>query len=112
MLLFFVGGRILVNSRGRPNACVVHQITIKNNTVSPGSTSGHLCDKLTFTNSDNVNREIAFGPHEHHVSYDGVSERIIGKNQSFSITLNKVGKYQFHDHIHDSVLGYFNVYSN
>ena len=90
----------------------MHQVTIKNNKVTPELSVGHLCDKITFTNLDNVDREIAFGPHEHHVAYDGISERIIGKNQSFSITLDKVGKYRFHDHIHDTLVGYFDVYSN
>lgn len=89
---------------------ITHQITIQNNQVSPQITDGKLCDKLTFINDDNVTREIAFGPHEHHVPYDGIAERLLSKNRSFTITLNKAGMYHFHDHIHDEVAGYFNVY--
>lgn len=68
-----------------------------------------MCDTLTFTNKDAIAREIAFGPHEHHVPYDGVAERVLNKNQSFTVTLNQTGNFRWHDHLHDEVEGTFAV---
>lgn len=88
---------------------ITHQVVIQNDKTSPATTEGKLCDKITFTNKDNISREIGFGPHEHHEPYDGVGERVISKDQSFTITLNKAGTYHYHDHLHDEVEGYFIV---
>jgi len=41
--------------------------------------------------------------------YDGVAERFLNKNESFTITLNATGTYHWHDHLHDEVEGYFTV---
>jgi len=43
------------------------------------------------------------------VPYDGVAERVLGKGQSFTITLNQAGNFHWHDHLHDEVEGYFTV---
>ncbi len=87
-------------------------IKIKDNHVSPENSYAKKCDKLTFINSDKVSRLIAFGPHEEHQAYDGISEKILKYNQSFSINLNQTGLYHFHDHLDDSVSGYFSVSQN
>lgn len=88
---------------------VVHLVSIRNDTATPQHTQAKLCDALTITNSDNRLLLIAFGPHEHHQPYDGVTERMLTNNQSLTITLNKAGTYTFHDHLQDKVKGVFTV---
>lgn len=75
-----------------------YQVTIQNGKVLPARTEAHKCDTLVITNADSRARLIAFGPHDHHVSYDGVSERVLGQGQSLSITLVTPGTFTFHDH--------------
>lgn len=111
-----IGGVLLIDgSHGKADgACsdakpVTHQVTVKDSKLSFTATKGKLCDKIRFTNLDNVTREIAFGPHEDHVAYDGIAERVLTKGQSFTITLDKTGTYHFHDHLHDEVDGHFSV---
>lgn len=87
----------------------LYTATIKNDQVSPQTTKAGLCDKLQILNKDNITREIAFGNHDHHVPYDGVTTRTLRQGQSFTITLNAAGSYHFHDHFHDEVGGFFNV---
>lgn len=84
-------------------------ISISGSRPRPADISARLCDKLTFVNNDKVTREIAFGPHDNHIPYDGVAEKFLNKNQSFTVTLNKVGTYHWHDHLHDEVQGDFTV---
>lgn len=86
-----------------------HTVTIADNRPNFASLKARLCDRLTFMNKDNLTREIAFGTHDDHVPYDNVTEKFLNKNQSFTITLNKVGTYHWHDHLHDEVQGYFTV---
>jgi hypothetical protein len=94
-------------------ACVAigsdRKVVIKNNTMTPDHVSAPRCDKLTITNNDDINRLIAFGPHEHHVAYDGVTERLLTPGQSLTVTLNQLGNFEFHDHLHDEVQGTFTV---
>lgn len=91
------------------NTAESHTIMIMNGKTEPGSVTGKLCDSLTITNMDTVAREISFGPHEVHVPYDGVAERVLNAGQSFTITLNQTGSFHLHDHLHDEVEGYFTV---
>lgn len=77
--------------------------------VLPTHTSAKLCDKLTIINRDHKDRLVAFGRHDSHISYDGVSERNLGPNQSLTVTLIRQGDYRFHDHFDDDVSGTFTV---
>jgi hypothetical protein len=86
-----------------------HLVIIKNGAASPTHVTGHLCDSLTVTNTDDVLRFIAFGRHDEHVAYDGVTEKTIEKDQSFTVTLNQTGSFKFHDHMHDEVAATFTV---
>lgn len=86
-----------------------YHVVITNGKASNDNLRAHMCDTLTFTNKDAIAREIAFGPHEHHVPYDGVAERVLNKNQSFTVTLNQTGNFRWHDHLHDEVEGTFAV---
>ena len=86
-----------------------YSIMIMDGKVEPSTTTAKLCDTLTITNMDSQAREIAFGPHAEHVPYDGVAEKVLNKDQSFTITLKQTGTFHFHDHVHDEVQGYFTV---
>jgi len=86
-----------------------HVVTIRNGKASEVQTAGKLCETFTVTNWDNTPREIAFGVHDHHMAYDGVEEKLLGKGKSLTVTLDKTGVYHWHDHLHDEVEGYLTV---
>jgi hypothetical protein len=86
-----------------------HQVVIQNDKVLPQHTDAKRCDRLSITNLDDQDRVIAFGPHEHHVAYDGVTERYLNQNGKFSVTLVQPGNFRFHDHEQDIVQGTFTV---
>lgn len=116
MVIVAIGGALVLGLRGHGSAdvCkatkVIHKVVIARDHVTPsGTIRASLCDRLEITNQDAEAREIAFGPHERHVPYDGVAERVLNKGQSLTITLNKSGTYHWHDHEHDEVEGYFKV---
>lgn len=85
------------------------QAVIKQDRVMPASLQASLCDRLTITNNDHRTREIAFGQHEHHEAYDGVTEKILNQGQSMTILLNQIGNFRFHDHDDDTVQATFVV---
>ena len=103
-----IGGTAIFHSKSGKNS-ESHQVMIMDSKVDSPHIKAKFCDTITFTNMDNVTREIAFGPHEHHVPYDGVAEKLLTGGQSFTITLNQVGSFHWHDHTHDEVEGYFTV---
>jgi len=103
------GGRATGENCQTSRKVTAYKVTIVGSKVSDDHIQGRLCDTLTFTNEDVVIREVAFGPHEHHVPYDGVADRVLGKGQSLTITLNQAGSFHWHDHLHDEVEGYFTV---
>jgi plastocyanin len=88
---------------------IAHAVTIESNVVSPQHTDAALCDTLTIVSMDNRIRLIAFGTHDDHQPYDGVSEKTLEKNQSFTVTLDQAGTFTFHDHLEESVEGTFTV---
>lgn len=86
-----------------------HFVEAKDNKMQPDFINAKLCDELTIINKDDKTRRIAFGEHEKHIEYDGISEKIIKKDESFTITLNKSGSYIFHDHFQEEVKAQFTV---
>ncbi|MEK7594563.1 MAG: hypothetical protein AAB436_02930 [Patescibacteria group bacterium] len=86
-----------------------HRVAIKNDIVTPQHTEASLCDSLTITNQDAHIRLIAFGQHDKHVAYDGVTETVLGKGQSLTLELNQAGTYRFHDHDNEATAGDFTV---
>ncbi len=76
-----------------------HVVTIQNNAPSSAHITGKLCDTLTIINNDPKLRLIAFGPHDQHVAYDGVTEQILAEGQSLTVTMNQAGTYTLHDHL-------------
>jgi hypothetical protein len=93
-------------------AVTVHRVTIEHDTVTPAHTAARRCDKLIITNLDSKPRLLAFGRHEDHISYDGVSERVVPQGQSLQITLITTGTYLFHDHDEATITGTFTVVAN
>jgi hypothetical protein len=86
-----------------------YTITIRDGKASKTSLNAKKCDTLTITNDDSETREIAFGPHDHHIAYDGVRDRIVHQSESLTVTLIKTGTYHWHDHLHDELEGNFTV---
>ncbi len=86
-----------------------HIVILKNDKATPSHTDGKLCDTLKITNEDATGRLVAFGQHDHHQPYDGVTEQGLEKEQSLTVTMNKTGTFEFHDHIGDIVKGNFTV---
>jgi hypothetical protein len=86
-----------------------HRVMISNGAVTPVHTDAVLCDTLTITNADNRYRIVAFGPHDDHQPYDGVTEKLLSLNQSFTVILNKPGAFTFHDHLDETAAGSFTV---
>lgn len=86
-----------------------HAVFIRDNKVEPENTDAQRCDTLTVTNLDNVPRIMAFGAHDRHVAYDGVTERYLTENGKFTVTLIQPGTFHFHDHEDDDVRGTFTV---
>ena len=86
-----------------------HLVLIANNQVQPRYTAARVCDTLTIKNTDPVIRLVAFGEHDHHTPYDGTTEKVLGQNQSLTVTLDQKGNYEFHDHLDDAVQGTFTV---
>ena len=88
---------------------VVHEVNIENDKMVPAHTDAKRCDTLIITNLDDQQRIIAFGKHEKHIAYDGVSERYLSQKGTFSITLIQSGTFLFHDHEEEDVRGTFTV---
>lgn len=80
------------------------QLHIQNNAFVPKTLTAHTCDRLLITNDDQAIREIAFGPHDHHINYPGFGlGRVLGPDQQLSITLLLPGNFEIHDHLNDNV---------
>jgi hypothetical protein len=105
----FLAQRTSSNMSCADVAGVTHTVTIDRSAVQPTHTIAKRCDQLTIINHDGVTREMAFGDHDKHVSYDGITQKFIGKDQSLTVVLDKIGDYHFHDHLHDEVSGTFTV---
>jgi hypothetical protein len=86
-----------------------YELSIKDNGFSPAYVEARRCDTLIIKNLDDRARLIAFGKHEQHIPYDGISERYLLKNEEFSVTLDKTGTFLIHDHNQDEVKATFVV---
>jgi cytochrome o ubiquinol oxidase operon protein cyoD len=86
-----------------------HRVIIKDGLVSPYLTTAKLCDTLTITNEDDVDREITFGTHPDHGTYAGRDGKKLHKGKSYTFTLSQPGTEQFHDHDRPEAHGNFTV---
>ena len=87
----------------------VHHAAFRHGVVAPRTTAARRCDTLIITNEDDQIRLVAFGPHDHHEPYDGVTEKILSQRQSLTIVLDQAGSYSFHDYLDDNAIGYFTL---
>ncbi len=111
-VMFFVVAPHLGNSHGEtscPRTGTQHTAVVKDGKVTPAHTDAKRCDTLTITNEDARARLMAFGMHDKHVAYDGVSQQRLEQGQRFTVTLNKTGDYLFHDHYDEDAKGTFSV---
>lgn len=86
-----------------------YQAVIQADKIKPTHIDARQCDRLTIVNRDDDTRLLAFGLHEKHRPYDGVSERLLSQGQSLTVTLIQTGNFRLHDHIHDEVQATFTV---
>ena len=80
-----------------------HKVVIDGDKMTPEHTSGKRCETLTITNHDDKHRMLAFGVHNNHVAYDGISEYSLSHDQSVTVTLVQTGNFIFHDHMDEAV---------
>lgn len=88
---------------------VSHWVIIENGAVDVPKTDAKLCDTLTIMNRDVELRDVAFGPHDEHITYDGITEKLLAQGQSFTVVLNQPGTFTFHDHEDATIGGTFTV---
>lgn len=84
-------------------------VTISGGKPSINDINARVCDKLTIVNADDQLRLIAFGVHERHQSYAGVTEQILKPGEQMSVALNQAGVFTVHDHLHDGAEVTFTV---
>src|SRR5690348_5186913 len=70
-----------------------HQVVIENSQLSVAHVDAKLCDTLTLINKDTRLRVMAFGQHDNHQAYDGVTEQVLAEGQSLTVTLNQLGTF-------------------
>lgn len=100
---------VLTNQQCSNGQRTNHTFNIKNNAFTPAVIHAAQCDTLTIVNQDNKERLLAFGQHDQHTPYDGVSERVLHAGESFKVTLVQNGEFIIHDHLQDEVEGTFTV---
>ncbi|MEX2014702.1 MAG: cupredoxin domain-containing protein [Candidatus Saccharimonadales bacterium] len=110
---FFIGKNTAKREAAQVEDCLTkgpdHMIEIKNDKFTPESVDAKICDELTIVNKDEKLRLVAFGLHDKHIYYDGITENALKKDESMTITLNQIGTYIFHDHLQEEVEGQFSV---
>jgi hypothetical protein len=104
-------GAELGNARARchKGAHDSHKVVIEAARAKPIHVDAKKCDVLMIVNLDDNDRLVAFGRHDSHISYDGVSEKNLRQGESLTVTLVRTGEYLFHDHLDDRVKGTFEV---
>ncbi len=86
-----------------------HTVEIKNDRFIPESVNAKICEELTIVNKDDKLRLVAFGVHNQHIYYGGMTEKVLKSDQELTVTLNQAGTYIVHDHLQEEVQGEFSV---
>lgn len=86
-----------------------YTVNIENDKMTPEHTNAKRCDTLVIVNLDDQQRIIAFGQHDKHVAYDGITEHYLSQNGKFDVTLIQPGDFLFHDHAQEEVQATFTV---
>jgi len=119
LMVFTIWGAIWVSNIDKRKAAAkfppctgkhaIHKAVIEGDKVAPRHTNAKRCDTLVITNTDEQPRIIAFGVHDEHVTYDGVTERYVSPEGEFEVRLIEPGSFRFHDHNEEDVTGTFTV---
>ncbi len=88
-----------------PTTGQTHTIQVVSGGFVPSRLNARLCDQVTFVATDGQPHILAFGAHEHHLSYPGLPERLLKSGGSETLTLTLAGTYPIHDHLDDSKQG-------
>lgn len=75
----------------------------------PNNVTAHLCDQLIFHNATNGLIEIAMGPHDQHIAYPGLGDRVLGPGQEQKLLLVSKGTFTLHEHLRDRANGVLTV---
>jgi hypothetical protein len=86
-----------------------HLVVFKDGASIPAKVDATQCDSLTVTNLDTMQHLLAFGPHDAHITYDGISEKKLNEGDSITVTLVKTGTFLLHDHNNDKYQTTFTV---
>ncbi|MGZ6004526.1 MAG: hypothetical protein ACXWLH_00050 [Candidatus Saccharimonadales bacterium] len=86
-----------------------YSLTVKSEAIMPDHLYAKLCDTMTVVNDSNKGRLMAFGPHEDHLPYDGITERYLNISEEFTVTLDQHGTFLIHDHNQPEVNALFTV---
>jgi len=105
---YFDNQYVSLNDGCQPNQ-KNYEIVIKDEIASPANVIAARCETLTITNLDSADRLMAFGVHDKHLAYNGVTEKMISKGQSFTVVLVQTGDFLVHDHDDEDVGATFTV---
>ena len=81
------------------NSGTNHVVIIKDNVANPSKITAPRCDTLTLKNVGDNTVLMAFGEHKNHQASDGAEENQLGNNDSLTLPFNRVGTFDFHEHI-------------
>ena len=86
-----------------------YEFVIENDVIVPSEIQVTICDSITVINRDNKQRLLAFGEHEDHGSYQGMSDLPLAKGQNVTFVAATKGTFLVHDHNQDEVSATFIV---
>lgn len=73
---------------------------------NPESVVTTACDVLRIVNESDVRHQPAVGPHPSHYAFSEFeAKKPPQRGETFTVLLNRVGQYSFHDHLHPKVEG-------
>ena len=76
-------------------------VTVLPKGFSPAGVTAALCDRLVIQNNSDIQVVLAFGRHDHHLSYPGFNEQTVPPGASVSGVLQARGSFELHDHLKD-----------
>lgn len=81
-------------------------IEITDREFKPAELSATLCDTLVFINHGVRPHQPAVGPHPYHTLFPGFDSKIpLKPGEQFSIQMNRLGTFPFHDHDYPDITG-------
>lgn len=112
-MFFFIGPLLSPNDSNAVVRCkrtgTTHMVVIRDDKLTPHDIPAKTCDVLMIMNQDEKHRLMAFGQHDNHVTYDGITEKQLEQGQSMMVKLTQEGTFIVHDHLDEAVEGTFTV---